>query len=156
MSNIRKINRSWENVIFYYRLDLKIEWNCYFVFIFEDNERNPETAIARLNLVVQEAYILTPSPTTASRHRVYCFHSNKIKYDFFLGALNPYCEITVSSLTLRTPFIKRTNNPKWNESMQFPLYNLAEDIIHINIFDHEYFSPNGLFKCYYFYKSKHN
>jgi len=29
--------------------------------------------------------------------------------------------------------------------MQFLLYNLIEDIIHINIFDHEYFSPNGLF-----------
>jgi Ca2+-dependent lipid-binding protein len=68
-------------------------------------------------------------------------------YGFILGTLNPYCEITVGSLTLKTPFIKRTHNPKWNESMQFLLYNLAEDIIHINVFDHELFSPNGLFTC---------
>jgi hypothetical protein len=27
--------------------------------------------------------------------------------------------------------------------MQFLLYNLLEDVIHINIFDNEYFSPNG-------------
>lgn len=28
--------------------------------------------------------------------------------------------------------------------MQFLLYNLIEDVIHINIFDNEFFSPNGL------------
>jgi hypothetical protein len=38
--------------------------------------------------------------------------------------------------------------------MQFLLYDLAEDIIHINIFDHEFFSPNGLFIYYCFYDSK--
>ena len=59
--------------------------------------------------------------------------------------MNPYCEITVGSLTLKTPFIKRTNNPKWNISIQFLLYNLMEDNIHINIFDNKFFSPNGLF-----------
>ncbi len=69
---------------------------------------------------------------------------------FLLGAINPYCEITVGSITLKTPFIKRTNNPKWNESMQFLFYNIVEDIIHINIFDHELFSPNGLFIFYYY------
>jgi len=29
--------------------------------------------------------------------------------------------------------------------MQFLLYNLIEDVIQINVFDNEYFSPNGLF-----------
>jgi hypothetical protein len=29
--------------------------------------------------------------------------------------------------------------------MQFVLYNLVEDFIHINVFDNEFFSPNGLF-----------
>lgn len=58
--------------------------------------------------------------------------------------MNPYCEITVNSLSLKTAYIKRTNNPKWNESMQFLLYDLTHDIIHINLFDHAYFSPNGL------------
>ena len=63
----------------------------------------------------------------------------------FSDSIDPYCEITVGSVTLKTPFIKRTNKPKWNTPMQFLLYNLAEDTIHINIFDNEYFSPNGLF-----------
>ncbi len=60
------------------------------------------------------------------------------------GSVDPYCEITVGSLTLKTPFAKRTVKPKWNTPMQFLLYNLVEDIIHINIFDNEFFSPNGL------------
>ena len=29
--------------------------------------------------------------------------------------------------------------------MQFLVYNLQDDIIHINVFDHEFFSPNGTF-----------
>jgi hypothetical protein len=32
--------------------------------------------------------------------------------------------------------------------MQFFLSNLTEDIIHINIFDNEFFSPNGLLKTF--------
>ncbi|CAF5137304.1 unnamed protein product, partial [Rotaria sp. Silwood1] len=36
--------------------------------------------------------------------------------------LNLYCEITIGSLTLKTPFMKRTNNPKWNTSIQFSLH----------------------------------
>jgi Ca2+-dependent lipid-binding protein len=63
------------------------------------------------------------------------------------GSVDPYCEITVGSLTLKTPFVKRTIKPKWNAPMQFLLYNLVEDVIHINIFDNEYFSPNGLISC---------
>ena len=60
------------------------------------------------------------------------------------GSIDPYCEITVGSLTLKTPSVKRAINPKWNAPMQFLLYNLLEDLIHINIFDNEFFSPNGL------------
>lgn len=41
--------------------------------------------------------------------------------------------------------MKRTVNPKWNSPMQFLLYNLLEDTIHINLYDNEFFSPNGLF-----------
>ncbi|CAF3819570.1 unnamed protein product, partial [Rotaria sp. Silwood1] len=33
---------------------------------------------------------------------------------FFKGSVSPYCEITICLLTLRTSFIKRTINPKWN------------------------------------------
>ncbi|CAF3803002.1 unnamed protein product, partial [Rotaria sp. Silwood1] len=96
------------------------------MFTITDNKRNLKAAAARLLLVVQEAQDLMPSSTTLERHR----------------SVDPYCEITVCSLTLKTPFIKRTVNPKWNAPMQFLLYNLNEDIIYINIFDNEYFSPN--------------
>ncbi|CAF3921584.1 unnamed protein product, partial [Rotaria sp. Silwood1] len=76
-------------------------------------------------------------------------HINIFDNEFFSpnGSLNPYCEITVGSLTLKTPFMKRTNNPKWNTSMQFSLYDFAKDIIHINIFDNEFFSPNDILPC---------
>ena len=67
------------------------------------------------------------------------------------GFLDPYCEITLGSLTLKTPFIKRTIKPKWNAPMQFLLYKFVEDIIHINIFDHEYFSPNGFLFFFYLF-----
>ncbi|CAF3292996.1 unnamed protein product, partial [Rotaria sp. Silwood2] len=90
------------------------------------NKPNSRAVVARLLLVVQEAQDLMPSSITLERHR----------------SVDPYCEITVCSLTLKTPFIKRTINPKWNAPMQFLLYNLNEDIIHINIFDNKYFSPN--------------
>jgi hypothetical protein len=79
-----------------------------------------------------------------------------MNYCFSLGALNPYCEITVGSVTLKTSFIKRTNRPKWNESMEFLLYNLSEDIIRINIFDHEFFSPNGSFISFIIQIKKNN
>ena len=88
-----------------------------------------------------------PSNATLERHREYRFrewNKNKI-FNFSSGSVDPYCEITVGSLTLKTPFIKRSIKPKWNAPMQFLLYNLLEDIIHVNVFDHEYFSPNGLF-----------
>ena len=75
---------------------------------------------------------------------------------FTIGVLNPYCEVTVGSLTLKTPFIKRTNNPKWNTTMQFLLYDLAEDIIHIKIFDNGFFSPDGLFYIFAFLHRKHS
>ncbi len=83
----------------------------------------------------------------------------EINFFFFFskGSLDPYCEITVGSLTLKTPFIKRTTKPKWNAPMQFLLYNLIEDVIQINVFDNEYFSPNGLFAFFvfnYFYRLK--
>ena len=66
---------------------------------------------------------------------------------FIVGVLNPYCEVTVGSLTLKTPFIKGTNSPASNTAIQFLLYDLVEDIIHINIhvFDNEFFSLDGLF-----------
>ncbi|CAF3610041.1 unnamed protein product [Rotaria socialis] len=94
--------------------------------LFTIKDQEPKSAIARLILIAVEARDLIPSTTSTERHR----------------SLNPFCEITVGSLTLRTPVMIRTNNPKWNATMEFALYDLVEDIIHINIFDNEVFSPN--------------
>ncbi|CAF4867511.1 unnamed protein product, partial [Rotaria sp. Silwood1] len=91
-----------------------------------NHEHDSQAAVAHLVLVIIEARDLISPTTTVERHR----------------SLNPYCEITIGSLTLKTPFMKRTNNPKWNTSIQFSLYDVAKDIIHINIFDNEFFSPN--------------
>ncbi|CAF0939796.1 unnamed protein product [Adineta ricciae] len=96
------------------------------MFTVTENKRDSKTAVARLLLVVQEAQDLVPAPVTAERHR----------------SVDPYCEITIGALTLKTSFAKRTTKPKWNAPMQFLLYNLVDDIIHINIFDNEFFSPN--------------
>jgi hypothetical protein len=42
--------------------------------IFQDKEPNPESAVARLILVVSEAFILIPPPTPSLRHRSYRFY----------------------------------------------------------------------------------
>ncbi|CAF2190332.1 unnamed protein product [Rotaria magnacalcarata] len=94
--------------------------------LFTIKDQKPKSAIARLILTAVEARDLVSSAASTERHR----------------SLNPYCEITVGSLTLRTPFMNRTNNPKWNATVEFALYDLVEDSIHINIFDNEVFSPN--------------
>ncbi len=54
----------------------KIEMGNFTVifFIFQDKKHNPASAVARLILVVSEAFILIPSPTTSLRHRSYRFY----------------------------------------------------------------------------------
>ncbi len=93
-------------------------------------------------LVVQEAHGLLPILTTLERHREFSFLMIEYFRTSFPGSVDPYCEITVGSLTLKTPFVKRAINPKWNAPMQFLLYNLREDVIHINIFDKENYLCN--------------
>ena len=129
--------------------------------IYEGNDYDSKPAVAQLTLVVQEAHDLILLTETVARHRWYnkkrkCIQVLQFNLfvTFIVDVLNPYCEVTVGLLTLKTPFIKRTNNPKWNSTMEFLLYNLVEDIIHINIFDNE-FSPDGLFYILAFLFRKH-
>ena len=85
-----------------------------------------------------------PSTTTLERHRKCQRMINKHRAPFvYTGSVDPYCEITVGPLTLKTAVAKRTVKPKWNAPMQFLIYNLQDDVIHINVFDNEFFSPNG-------------
>lgn len=86
--------------------------------------------VARLVIVVQEAFDLPLTTTGAEQRRKHLF-------------IDPYCEITINGTTQRTSFAKRTNQPRWNSPMEFVLYDLKEDIIHVNLFDHQFFSPNG-------------
>lgn len=107
--------------------------------------KNP---VARLLIVVQEAQDLMPIGATRDRHRSFFFPNRKSTDRIFVflrlqGSIDPYCEVTVGPATLRTSFIKRTVKPKWNTPMQFLLYNFPKDLMTINVFDHEYFSPNG-------------
>lgn len=96
-----------------------------------DQSADLQKPTARLVIVVQEAYDLQlPTTIPTQRNRKHAF-------------ADPYCQITVNSVSFRTPCIKRTNQPKWNTTMEFILYNILEDTIHINLFDHQFFSPNG-------------
>ncbi|CAF1502008.1 unnamed protein product, partial [Rotaria sp. Silwood1] len=119
---VRAINNALEE----YQVTEKLILTDKSLLTVTNHEHNSQAAVAHLVLVVLEAHDLISPTTTVERHR----------------SLNPYCEITVGSLTLKTPFMKRTNNPKWNTSIQFSLYDVAKDIIHINIFDNEFFSLN--------------
>lgn len=59
---------------------------CEFLrFIFLGNEHRSGSAVARLNLLVHEAYILPSSTTGSSRHRSYCFHYSKTNELLFLS-----------------------------------------------------------------------
>lgn len=117
------------------------------LFTVTENKRQSKVPVARLLLVVQEAHDIMPSQTTLERHRnlniSLSFSLFQILNIFFSGSIDPYCEITIGSLTLKTPFIKKSIKPKWNAPMQFLLYDFVDDIIHINLFDNEFFSPNG-------------
>jgi Ca2+-dependent lipid-binding protein len=84
-----------------------------------------------------------PSAVTLERHRELNDPLLFVFIHFILGSIDPYCEITVGTVTLRTPFVQRSVKPIWNAPMQFLLYDFHEDLIHIHVFDHEYFSPNG-------------
>ncbi|CAF1543692.1 unnamed protein product, partial [Rotaria sp. Silwood1] len=119
---VRAINSALEE----YQVTEKLILTDKALFTVTNHEHDSQAAVVHLVLVIIEARDLISPTTTVERHR----------------SLNSYCEITVGSLTLKTPFMKRTNNPKWNTSIQFSLYDFAKDIIHINIFDNEFFSPN--------------
>ena len=74
---------------------------------------------------------------------------------FTIGALNPYSEVIAGSLTLKTPFVQRTNSHKRNTRMQCLLYDLVEDNTHIKTFDNGFFSPDGSFYIFAFLFRKH-
>ena len=62
---------------------------------------------------------------------------------YFIGKIDPYCEISMGSQEHKTSVIANTCNPKWNANMQFFIQNPNEDVLCITVFDKDYFSPNG-------------
>lgn len=58
------------------------------------------------------------------------------------GKSDPYCEVSLGSEIKRTRVIQATLNPKWNDSMQFSVKDLHEDILCITVYDKDYFAPN--------------
>ena len=70
------------------------------------------------------------------------FFKKNLKY--FIGKIDPYCEISMGSQEHKTSVIANTCNPKWNANMQFFIQNPNEDVLCITVFDKDYFSPNGI------------
>jgi len=60
----------------------------------------------------------------------------------YKGKSDPYCEVTIGSQEHRTKVVPGTLNPKWNDSMQFIVKDLNQDVLCITVFDRDYFSPN--------------
>ncbi|ODM95301.1 Intersectin-2 [Orchesella cincta] len=58
------------------------------------------------------------------------------------GKSDPYCEVSLGSEIKRTRVIRATLNPKWNDSMQFSVKDLHEDILCVTVYDRDYFAPN--------------
>uniref|UniRef100_T1IY47 Intersectin-1 n=1 Tax=Strigamia maritima TaxID=126957 RepID=T1IY47_STRMM len=58
------------------------------------------------------------------------------------GQCDPYCEVNMGSQEHRTKVILDTTNPKWNQSMQFTVKDIDQDVLCITVFDRDYFSPN--------------
>ena len=70
------------------------------------------------------------------------FFKKYLKY--FIGKIDPYCEISMGSQEHKTSVIANSCNPKWNANMQFFIQNPNEDVLCITVFDKDYFSPNGI------------
>jgi len=58
------------------------------------------------------------------------------------GKSDPYCEVSLGSEVRQTRVINGTLNPKWNDSMQFSVKDLSEDILSFTVYDKDYFSPD--------------
>ncbi|XP_036365508.1 intersectin-1 isoform X5 [Octopus sinensis] len=58
------------------------------------------------------------------------------------GKSDPYCEVSMGSQEHRTKVINGTLNPKWNDSMQFVIRDVHQDVLCISVFDRDLFSPN--------------
>ncbi|ESO89239.1 hypothetical protein LOTGIDRAFT_106084, partial [Lottia gigantea] len=58
------------------------------------------------------------------------------------GKSDPYCEVSMGSQEHRTKVVPGTLNPKWNNSMQFTIKDLNQDVLCISVFDQDIYSPN--------------
>ncbi|KAL3883381.1 hypothetical protein ACJMK2_029651 [Sinanodonta woodiana] len=58
------------------------------------------------------------------------------------GKSDPYCEVSMGAQEHRTKVIPATLNPKWNQSMQFTIRDMEQDVLCITVFDRDLFSPN--------------
>ena len=68
------------------------------------------------------------------------------------GKSDPYCEVSMGTQEHKTKVISGTLNPKWNDSMQFVIRDVQQDVLCITVFDRDLFSPNGKFAYNAFYK----
>lgn len=111
-----------------------------------DDTTHSRSISASIIFIVHAAFDLVPDSKHLNRHRKtfirYTLFISFKNFAHILGALYPYCEISVNSLIFRTPYFKCNNSVQWHSEFNFTLTNIVDDVIHINIFDHEYFSPN--------------
>ncbi|XP_069137912.1 intersectin-1-like isoform X1 [Argopecten irradians] len=58
------------------------------------------------------------------------------------GKSDPFCEVSMGVQEHKTKVINSTLNPKWNQSMQFTIRDVQQDVLCITVFDRDLFSPN--------------
>ncbi|OWF43900.1 intersectin-1-like isoform X1 [Mizuhopecten yessoensis] len=58
------------------------------------------------------------------------------------GKSDPFCEVSMGVQEHKTKVINSTLNPKWNQSMQFTIRDVEQDVLCITVFDRDLFSPN--------------
>ncbi|XP_033740435.1 LOW QUALITY PROTEIN: intersectin-1-like [Pecten maximus] len=77
--------------------------------------------VGRLLVIITEGINLTPSQD---------------------GKSDPFCEVSMGVQEHKTKVINSTLNPKWNQSMQFTIRDVEQDVLCITVFDRDLFSPN--------------
>ncbi|XP_060069660.1 intersectin-1-like [Ylistrum balloti] len=103
--------------------------------------------VGRLLVIITEGINLAPSQDVrhtggVGRLLVLILEACHLQPSDDNGKSDPFCEVSMGVQEHKTKVINSTLNPKWNQSMQFTIRDVEQDVLCITVFDRDLFSPN--------------